>query len=82
MVPLTFAWRYQKVNADYLTKRGAAVRLTDEQLPEKMLPTVLSLLQDKQRLHEMREAARELDMPNGAKNLAQVIIDTAKGAVL
>lgn len=25
LVPLTFAWRYQKVNADYLTDHGAAV---------------------------------------------------------
>ena len=35
MVPLTFAWRYQKVNADYLSDHGAAIQLTDEQLPEK-----------------------------------------------
>lgn len=81
MVPLTFAWRYQKVNADYLTEQGAAVQLMDEQLPQEMLSTVKSILQDKNRLNEMRQAATSLDMPHGAKNLAQAISDTAKGAV-
>jgi len=80
MVPLTFAWRYQKVNADYLTDHGAAVQLTDEQLPNKMLPTILDLLNNEERLNKMRAAAKALDIPNGALNLAQLIVDTAKGA--
>ncbi len=80
MVPLTFAWRYQKVNADYLTDHGAAVQLTDEQLPNKMLPTILALFNDKERLNQMQAAAKSLDIPNGALNLAQLIVDTAEGA--
>ena len=47
LVPLTFAWRYQKVNADYLTERGAAVQLTDETLAERLLPTVTGLLDER-----------------------------------
>ncbi|KAA3665144.1 MAG: UDP-N-acetylglucosamine--N-acetylmuramyl-(pentapeptide) pyrophosphoryl-undecaprenol N-acetylglucosamine transferase [Chloroflexi bacterium] len=80
MVPLTFAWRYQKVNADYLSDHGAAIQLTDEQLPNIMLPTILDLFNNKERLNKMQTAAKALDLPNGALNLAQLIVDTAEGA--
>ena len=79
LLPLTFAWRYQKVNADYLTERGAAVQLTDEQLPEKMLPTIMALMEDNGRLAQMQSAAKALDKPNGTANLAHMILQTAKG---
>ena len=64
LVPLTFAWRYQKVNADYLTERGAAVQLTDETLPEALLPTVRALLFAPDRLAGMAAAAAALDRPD------------------
>jgi len=78
LVPLTFAWRYQKVNADYLTERGAAVQSTDERLPAELPDLVLGLLQDPARLETMRQAARALAVPQAAANLAQVIQQTAK----
>lgn len=79
LVPLTFAWRYQKVNADYLTDRGAAVQLTDETLGEALLPTVRRLLfDDRALLTRMGEAAAALDRPDAAKNLARLIL--AQGA--
>lgn len=79
LVPLAWAWRYQKVNADYLTERGAAVQLTDEQLADELLPTILTLLDDPQRLAQMCEAAHALDVPNGAANLARLIGRVAAG---
>lgn len=80
LVPLTFAWRYQKVNADYLTERGAAVQLNDESLATAMLPTVLDLLNDPEKLTAMRLAAQQLDVPNAAERLADLIMQTARGA--
>lgn len=79
LVPLTWAWRYQKVNADYLTERGTAVQLTDESLNEQLLPTIQNLLTDPNKLAQMRQAARALDIPNGAENLAAVIENVALG---
>jgi UDP-N-acetylglucosamine--N-acetylmuramyl-(pentapeptide) pyrophosphoryl-undecaprenol N-acetylglucosamine transferase len=73
LVPLAFAWRYQKVNADYLSERGAALQSTDERLPEELPALVLSLLRDPARLAAMRAAARELAVPDAATHLAQVI---------
>lgn len=78
LIPLTFAWRYQKVNADYLTERGAAVQLTDETLAEALLPTVRGLLFDGDRLARMSAAAAALDRPNAAADLARLIL--AQGA--
>ncbi len=78
LVPLTFAWRYQKVNADYLVKRGAAVQLTDETLPYQLAPTVTRLLKDQERLAAMGVAAKSLDIPQATTELARFITNLAK----
>jgi UDP-N-acetylglucosamine--N-acetylmuramyl-(pentapeptide) pyrophosphoryl-undecaprenol N-acetylglucosamine transferase len=78
LVPLTFAWRYQKVNADYLTERGAAVQLSDETLQERLLATVTELLDDDGRLAEMGKAAKALDQPRATSQLAEFIVGLAK----
>jgi UDP-N-acetylglucosamine--N-acetylmuramyl-(pentapeptide) pyrophosphoryl-undecaprenol N-acetylglucosamine transferase len=79
LIPLTFAWRYQKVNADYLTERGAAIQLTDESLPEEFLPVAFSLLQDKTRLSEMSRAAKAIDIPEATIRLARFITSLGEG---
>ncbi|MFW6062796.1 MAG: UDP-N-acetylglucosamine--N-acetylmuramyl-(pentapeptide) pyrophosphoryl-undecaprenol N-acetylglucosamine transferase [Chloroflexota bacterium] len=73
LVPYPHAWRYQRVNADYLAERGAAVRLDDELLPDRLLPLVSELLQDDERLTQMAAAARALDRPSAASNLARLL---------
>ncbi|PID85530.1 MAG: hypothetical protein CSB13_07660 [Chloroflexi bacterium] len=78
MVPLTFAWRYQKVNADYLTTHGAAVQSTDEQLPNEILSLVLDRFNDKTGFQEMQDAAKSLDKPHASAQLAQVIVQTGQ----
>jgi UDP-N-acetylglucosamine--N-acetylmuramyl-(pentapeptide) pyrophosphoryl-undecaprenol N-acetylglucosamine transferase len=75
LVPYPHAWRYQKVNADFLADRGAAVRLDDESLPEKLLPLVQELLRDGQRLEAMAAAARALDRPQAAEAIASLLLD-------
>ena len=78
LVPLTFAWRYQKVNADYLTERGAAVQLTDETIHDRLLPVVTGLLEDADRLAKMGRAARALDKPQATAHLADFIVGLKK----
>jgi UDP-N-acetylglucosamine--N-acetylmuramyl-(pentapeptide) pyrophosphoryl-undecaprenol N-acetylglucosamine transferase len=74
LVPLTFAWRYQKVNADYLTEHGAAIQLTDETLADKLLPTIMGLLRNKPRLTAMRAAATALNKPQASIHIAQLVL--------
>lgn len=71
LVPYPHAWRYQKVNADYLAQHGAAVCLSDADMPHDLLPTIRSLLGDHARLEQMRAAAQRLAKPDGAHSVAQ-----------
>lgn len=77
LVPYPHAWRYQKVNAEYLSSRGAAVVLQDEDLSTALLPTVLALYSDRGRLESMRQAASALARPNAAERLADQIRELA-----
>ncbi len=76
LVPYPFAWRYQKVNADYLAARGAAVRLDDEKMAAELLPLVRALLADPARLGEMAASMRALARRDGARNIARMLLQT------
>jgi len=78
LVPYPYAWRYQRVNADWLAQRGAAVRLDDERLAEELLPTLRRLLDDRARLRDMRKRMRALARPEAATRLAAELLALAK----
>ena len=40
LVPYPYAWRYQKVNAEFLAGRGAAVIVRDEDAPRALAPAI------------------------------------------
>jgi len=70
-MPYPHAWRYQRVNAEWLTGRGAAVQLDDERLGEELLPVLRRLLGDRARLRDMAEQMRALARPDAAARLAE-----------
>ena len=70
LVPYPHAWRYQRVNAEWLAGRGAAVQLDDERLSDELLPTVRRLLSDRAALAEMAERMQVLAHPDAAARLA------------
>jgi len=78
LVPYPHAWRYQKVNAEYLVEAGAAVLLADEALPEELLPAILSLLDDPERLGEMRAAMKKLATPDAAQSIAAKLLQLSE----
>ncbi len=75
LVPYPHAWRYQKMNADYLVERGAAVTLNDEDLDVGLLEAVRGVLRDWTGLEAMRSAARSLAVPGAARRIAQEVLD-------
>lgn len=78
LVPYPYAWRYQKVNADWLVERGAAVRLDDDNLSTQLLPTLQRLLIDPVRLKGMSDAAAELHEGDAADKIARSVLELAK----
>lgn len=77
LVPYPYAWRYQKVNADYLVDRGAAILLEDQRLMPDLLRTIESLTQNPNQLDQMSQAMRSLSNPNAAENIAELLYEMA-----
>jgi UDP-N-acetylglucosamine--N-acetylmuramyl-(pentapeptide) pyrophosphoryl-undecaprenol N-acetylglucosamine transferase len=74
LVPYPHAWRYQKVNADYLAARGAAVRVNDEDLRARLAGEARNLLSDRGRLARMCAAARSAAAPQAAWKIGQELL--------
>jgi UDP-N-acetylglucosamine--N-acetylmuramyl-(pentapeptide) pyrophosphoryl-undecaprenol N-acetylglucosamine transferase len=75
LVPYPHAWRYQKVNADYLSRRGAAVILENERLDQDLLPTLSVLMDNPNKLKAMRAAMFQLSHPHAAEKIASALIE-------
>ena len=77
LVPYPYAWRYQKVNADFLAERYAAVILQDESLKDKLLLVIKDLLLNNKKLEAMRAAMKKLSRPNAASVIASQLVELA-----
>ncbi len=78
LVPYPHAWRYQKVNADYLVRQGAAILLDDSALAGALRDTVLELKANPTRLNAMRRAATSLARSDAADRIAHEFTALAK----
>ena len=77
LVPYPHAWRYQRVNADWLAGQGAAVRIDDERLSEDLGATVRALLCDRPGLAAMAGRMAALARPHAAQQLAGHLCEMA-----
>lgn len=77
LVPYPHAWRYQRVNAEWLTTRGAAIVIADERLSQELLPTVRHLLADGSELADMSERMQALACTDAATELAGELLSLA-----
>ena len=73
VVPYPYAWRYQKVNAQYLAQKGAALVVRDEDLPERIFPLVRDLMYDTSRREKMRKAMANLASPKAAAKIVRIL---------
>lgn len=77
LVPYPYAWHYQRVNASYLVKHGAAVMVEDSQLADQIIPRVRGLMADKDRRQGMSQAMRSMAKPEAAARIASLLRDLA-----
>lgn len=75
VVPYPHAWRYQRVNAEYLAKHDAAIMMDDDALPYALASVVKDLLQNPSKLETMRTAMRSLARPQAAQAIAQQLLE-------
>jgi UDP-N-acetylglucosamine--N-acetylmuramyl-(pentapeptide) pyrophosphoryl-undecaprenol N-acetylglucosamine transferase len=78
LVPYPYAWKYQKVNADYLVGRNAAVLIEDAQLPEQLVPVLNKLLTETSRLASMHQAVKALAQPQAAASISNLLVEMAQ----
>ncbi|WKZ44560.1 MAG: UDP-N-acetylglucosamine--N-acetylmuramyl-(pentapeptide) pyrophosphoryl-undecaprenol N-acetylglucosamine transferase [Anaerolineales bacterium] len=77
LVPYPHAWRYQKVNAEFLAYRGAAVILEDQRLNNELMMTLNVLLDNRNKMKSMRAAMFELSHPRAAEKIASILMELA-----
>ena len=77
LVPYPFAWRYQKVNADYLVNKGAAIMIENSNLHADLLSTLQKLLSDPQRMQSMSQNLSSLAHPDAAARIAEQVMALA-----
>jgi len=73
LVPYPHTWHYQRLNADYLARRGGAVILEDGLLMEKMKTIIASIMNDERELARMRAAMTRISNPDSASRIADLI---------
>jgi len=78
LIPLAYSWRYQQVNADYLAERGAAVHLDETNAPTQLLSSIREIIENPARMRSMRDNLQALARPDGADNVARLLMELAK----
>jgi len=78
LVPYPFAWRYQKVNANYLVEKGAAVMIENSALDEQLMPTLSAILENEHHMAAMKAAMSSLAHPDAAAQIALLVLQLAE----
>ena len=65
---------HQTKNAQALVDKNAAIMVRDDEAKDKLLPTVLALLQDEARIRELEKNIATLAKPHAADEIAKIII--------
>lgn len=78
LIPYPHAGAHQRLNAEFLAARGAAVILDDQQARAgALVPTILELLNESPRLASLAAGARALARPEAARRLYELVAGLA-----
>jgi UDP-N-acetylglucosamine--N-acetylmuramyl-(pentapeptide) pyrophosphoryl-undecaprenol N-acetylglucosamine transferase len=71
LVPYPYSGQHQQANADYMAQNGAARVLSDAELGQKLVPTILELLNDEDALAGMQESARAMARSDASQAIGE-----------
>ncbi len=74
IVPYPYAWRYQKVNAQFLVDHKAAILMPDEEMDNRLLEEIIQLLHLPEKLDDMRSEMKSLSNPDAARQIGNLIL--------
>ena len=78
LIPYPFAMSHQSENARVFAERGAAVKIEEKDLSADILIDTLSgLFNNRARLKNMAERAKDLSAPEASENLAEMVFELA-----
>lgn len=72
------AANHQYYNAKALSDKGAAILIKDEELSERLAPTVLKTIIDAEKLSNLRIKIKQFAKPNAARDIAEAAIKLAE----
>jgi UDP-N-acetylglucosamine--N-acetylmuramyl-(pentapeptide) pyrophosphoryl-undecaprenol N-acetylglucosamine transferase len=80
LIPFPYAaHNHQEINARALTEHGAAELILSQELTaEKLANTIITLWQNRAKLKEMSEKARELGRPDAARKVVELSYQVLK----
>ena len=81
LVPYPFAWRYQRVNAEYLASHGAAEIIENAVLEQNLIPTVDRLFSKPETLQAMKKSMKSLSTPDAASRIADLLVQLGSGGI-
>jgi len=77
LVPYPFAAEnHQTVNAAYLAKQDAAILIPDHEVAQHLIPEIIQLLQQENKLQQLAAHSKALATPNADLIIAKKIIET------
>lgn len=77
LVPYPYAWRYQKVNADFLVSQGAALMIEDQNLKRDLVENVRKVLGNSEKLQQMKRNMAKISTPDAARTIYGVLQECA-----
>ena len=77
LIPYPYAWRYQKVNAQYLVDQGAAILINDHDLDTELLKEIETLLENPEKLIALKTAMKKLYQPGAASKIGELVMTSS-----
>lgn len=78
LVPYPYAWQYQHQNAEFLSRKGGAVIMKDEEMEQSLYDTIISIISDSKKHKAMKKSMKNIAKEDAAESIANLILEAAQ----